>query len=172
MASRRVVARIEASTLGLEIRFVVTSLKDGSAERIYDALYCARGSAENLIKLHRAQLKSDRTSCHSANANQMRLILHTAAYWLRWKLRHAMPCDCRAGNRQVRHHRAAPDQVRCTRHRNRHPHPRGLRQRLPQGGYVPADRSCPLPGANLASATVPPTPPPVQKLCKPLENPR
>lgn len=84
-------ARIEASTLGLDIRFVVTSLQDGRAERIYDTLYCARGQAENLIKLHKAQLKSDRTSCRSAKANQMRLILHTAAYWLMWKLRHAMP---------------------------------------------------------------------------------
>ena len=37
-STRRVVARIEASTLGLDIRFVVTSLKDGSAERIYDTL--------------------------------------------------------------------------------------------------------------------------------------
>ncbi|GGI80698.1 hypothetical protein GCM10007973_16480 [Polymorphobacter multimanifer] len=58
---RRVVARIEASTLGLDIRLVVTSLKNGSAEHIYDTLYCARGQAENLIKLHKAQLKSDRT---------------------------------------------------------------------------------------------------------------
>jgi len=88
---RRVAARIEASSLGLDIRFVVTSIEDGSAEHIYDTLYCARGQAENLIKLHKAQLKSDRTSCRSANANQMRLILHTAAYWLMWKLRQAMP---------------------------------------------------------------------------------
>lgn len=64
---RRVVARIEASTMGLDIRFVVTSLKAGSAEHIYDTLYCARGQAENLIKLHKARLKSDRTSCRSAN---------------------------------------------------------------------------------------------------------
>lgn len=90
-STRRVVARIEASTLGLNIRFVVTSLADGSAERIYDTLYCARGQAENLIKLHKAQLRSDRTSCRSANANQMRLILHTGAYWLMWKLRQAIP---------------------------------------------------------------------------------
>ncbi len=90
-AKRRVAARIEASSLGLDIRFVVTSIENGSAEHIYDTLYCARGQAENLIKLHKAQLKSDRTSCRSANANQMRLILHTAAYWLMWKLRQAMP---------------------------------------------------------------------------------
>jgi hypothetical protein len=88
---RRVVARIEASALGLDIRFVVTSLAGGSAEHIYDILYCARGQAENLIKLHKSQLKSDRTSCRSANANQMRLIIHTAAYWLMWALREAMP---------------------------------------------------------------------------------
>lgn len=90
-AKRRVVARIEASSLGLDIRFVVTSLAAGSAERIYDTLYCARGQAENLIKLHKTQLKSDRTSCRSANANQMRIILHTAAYWLIWKVRNAIP---------------------------------------------------------------------------------
>ena len=36
-------------------------------------------------------LKSDRTSCRSANANQMRLFLHTAAYWLMWRLRQALP---------------------------------------------------------------------------------
>ena len=42
---RRVVARIEATALGLDIRFVVTSLKGGTAEHIYDTLYCARGQA-------------------------------------------------------------------------------------------------------------------------------
>lgn len=88
---RRVVARIEASTLGMDIRYVVTSLEQGSAEHIYDTLYCARGQAENLIKRHKAQLASDRTSCRSANANQMRLILHTAAYWLLWRIQQEIP---------------------------------------------------------------------------------
>ena len=31
-------------------------------EWIYDSLYCARGQAENLIKLHKTQLASDRTT--------------------------------------------------------------------------------------------------------------
>lgn len=88
---RRVAARIEASTLGMDIRYVVTSLKRGSAEHIYDTLYCARGRAENLIKMHKSQLASDRTSCRSANANQMRLILHTAAFWLLWRVQQAIP---------------------------------------------------------------------------------
>lgn len=95
---RRVAARIEASTMGLDIRFVVTSIEHGSAEHIYDTLYCARGQAENLIKLHKTQLKSDRTSCRSANANQMRLILHTAAYWLMWKLRQTVPATAALRN--------------------------------------------------------------------------
>jgi len=88
---RRVAARIEASMLGMDIRYVVTSLAGGSAEHIYDTLYCARGQAENLIKMHKTQLASDRTSCRSANANQMRLILHTAAYWLMWRIRQTIP---------------------------------------------------------------------------------
>ena len=74
---RRVVARIEASTRGLDRRFVVTSFARGSAEWVDDGLYCARGRAENLVKLHKAQL-ADRTSCRSPLANQVRLVLHRA----------------------------------------------------------------------------------------------
>ncbi len=79
------------TTASMDIRYVVTSLEAGSAEHIYDTLYCARGRAENLIKLHKSQLASDRTSCRSANANQMRLILHTAAFWLMWRIQQEIP---------------------------------------------------------------------------------
>ena len=51
----------------------------------------AYGQAENLIKQHKAQLASDRTSCRSPFANQMRLILHTGAYWLLLDVRDAIP---------------------------------------------------------------------------------
>jgi hypothetical protein len=88
---RRVVARIEATTQGLDIRYVVTSFIHGSAEWLYDSLYCARGQAENLIKLHKSQLASDRTSCRSPLANQVRLVLHTAAYWLMLTVRDVIP---------------------------------------------------------------------------------
>lgn len=88
---RRAVARIEATKLGLDIRFVVTNLEYGSPEWLYDSLYCARGQAENLIKLHKTQLASDRTSCRSAIANQVRLVLHTTAYWLMLAVRDAIP---------------------------------------------------------------------------------
>ena len=77
--------------MGMDIRFVVTSLTEPAAEDIYEVHYCARGNAENLIKLHKSQLCSDRTSCRSANANQMRLILHTAAFWLMWRVQQEIP---------------------------------------------------------------------------------
>src|SRR4051794_30157318 len=70
---------------------VVTNLAAGSAEWLYDTLYCARGQAENLVKLHKGQLASDRTSCRSPLANQVRLVLHTAAYWPLLTLRDRVP---------------------------------------------------------------------------------
>jgi hypothetical protein len=84
------VARIEATSKGLDVRYVVTSLKAG-ARHLYETLYCARGNAENFIKLHKSQLSSDRTSCRDPKANQFRLILHTAAYWLLLAVRDAAP---------------------------------------------------------------------------------
>lgn len=87
---RRVVARLEATTQGFDARYIVTTL-EGSARHLYETIYCARGQAENFIKLHKTQLASDRTSCRSPRANQFRLILHTAAYWLLHTLRAAAP---------------------------------------------------------------------------------
>jgi Transposase DDE domain group 1 len=74
----------------VDIRYVVTSLK-GSAQHLYENVYCQRGQMENLIKLRKAQLSSDRMSCHSATANQVRLALHTAAFWLMHGVRAAIP---------------------------------------------------------------------------------
>jgi hypothetical protein len=88
---RRVAARIEATRLGLDIRYVVTNITTGTPEWLYAELYCARGQAENLIKLHKSQLASDRTSCRHPAANQTRLVLHTAAYWLILTGREAIP---------------------------------------------------------------------------------
>lgn len=87
---RRVVARIEASALGTDSRFVVTNLA-GAPKALYQKVYCARGQAENLIKAHKLHLASDRTSCTRATANQFRLLIHTAAYWLMHTLRGLAP---------------------------------------------------------------------------------
>src|SRR3982750_4320767 len=71
---------------------VMSSLHSRQAPSIcMRPLYCARGNAENLIKLHKSQLASDRTSCRDPKANQFRLILHTAAYWLMLTMRNAVP---------------------------------------------------------------------------------
>jgi len=87
---RRFVARIEATEKGLDIRYIVTSL-NGGGKYLYETVYRARGEMENFIKLHKAQLASDRTSCRDPRANQFRLILHTAAYWLMLAVRKAVP---------------------------------------------------------------------------------
>jgi hypothetical protein len=89
-AQRRVVARVEASPQGCDSRFIVTNLK-GTPRWLYEAVYCARGQAENLIKAHKLHLGSDRTSCSRATANQFRLLIHTAAYWLLHTLRGLAP---------------------------------------------------------------------------------
>lgn len=87
---RRVVARLEATTRGVDARYVITTLAD-PAGPLYETVYCARDQSENFIKLHKTQLVSDRTSCRSPRANLFRLILHTAAYWLLHTPRAAAP---------------------------------------------------------------------------------
>jgi len=91
--ARRVVARIEATYKGVDTRYIVSNVPAAElgAPFLYDWLYCARGQAENLIKRHKSQLASDRTSCRSPLANQVRLVLHTAAYWLMRLVQAAIP---------------------------------------------------------------------------------
>ena len=87
---RRVIARVEAGPQGADSRFIVTNLA-GLPKALYEKVYCARGQAENLIKAHKLHLASDRTSCTKATANQFRLLIHTAAYWLLLSLRGLAP---------------------------------------------------------------------------------
>lgn len=87
---RRVIARLEASPQGTDTRFIVTNLT-GTPKALYETIYCARGQMENLIKAHKLHLASDRTSCSKATANQFRLLIHTAAYWLLHTLRGLAP---------------------------------------------------------------------------------
>jgi hypothetical protein len=87
---RQVIARIEVSAQGSDSRFIVTNVQ-GAPRWLYEDVYCARGQAENLIKAHKLHLASDRTSCTKATANQFRLLIHTAAYWLLHTLRGLAP---------------------------------------------------------------------------------
>ncbi len=88
--NRKVIARVEATQQGSDVRYIVTNLA-GRAKHLYEKVYCARGRAENLIKEHKLYTRSDRTSCHRWQANQFRLFLHTGAYWLLLLLRRAAP---------------------------------------------------------------------------------
>lgn len=84
---RRIVARIEATALGTDVRFIVTDLEETGAKFLYETIYCGRGNAELMIKEHKCFLKSSRTSCTTAEANQFRLFLHSAAYVIMHGLR-------------------------------------------------------------------------------------
>ena len=48
------------------------------------------GQATTRRRMAKGQLASDRSSCRSALANQVRLVLHTAAYWLMLTVRDAI----------------------------------------------------------------------------------
>jgi hypothetical protein len=79
---KRIVAKVEVCAQGDNMRFTVTNLQSSQPSFIYDTIYCARGRMEGFIKNHKTFLHSDRTSCHSFEANQFRLFLHSAAYVL------------------------------------------------------------------------------------------
>ncbi len=89
-AERKVIARVEATAMGTDARFIVTSLS-GRGKHLYEKVYCARGSMENLIKDIKRYTRSDKTACSRWQANQFRLFLHMGAYWLLHRLRRAMP---------------------------------------------------------------------------------
>jgi hypothetical protein len=88
--NERVIARVEATELGTDARFIVTSLT-GRAKHLYEKVYCQRGTAENLIKDMKLTTRSDKTACSRWQANQFRLFLHMGAYWLLHSLRLAAP---------------------------------------------------------------------------------
>ena len=78
--ARRVVYKAEVMEQGTNRRFVVTSRTDRPKE-LYE-FYAGRGESENWIKDFKLAIKAERLSCHRFVANQFRLLLHAAAYWL------------------------------------------------------------------------------------------
>jgi len=82
---RRVVIKAEILPPGPNIRFVVTTSAQ-APETVYDT-YVDRGETENWIKDLKRTCFADRLSCHRFLANQVRLLLHAAAYTLLHTLR-------------------------------------------------------------------------------------
>lgn len=83
--ARRVVYKAEVMEQGTNRRFVVTTRRD-APKALYE-FYARRGESENWIKDFKLHIKADRLSCHRFIANQFRLLLHAAAYWLMDALR-------------------------------------------------------------------------------------
>ncbi len=78
--NRRVIYKAEVMDQGTNTRFVVTNKYDKPA-KLYE-WYTRRGETENRIKDFKLALRADRLSCHRFLANQFRLLMHAAAYWL------------------------------------------------------------------------------------------
>jgi hypothetical protein len=78
---RRVIIKTEVLTKGPNVRFVVTTRTD-EPEALY-TFYIQRGGGPELwIKDLKDACFADRLSDHTFWANQFRLLLHAAAYWL------------------------------------------------------------------------------------------
>ena len=77
---RRVIVKAEVMEQGTNTRFVVTNRSD-PPQALYDH-YVQRGETENWIKDFKCACQADRLSCSRFWANQFRLLLHAAAYWL------------------------------------------------------------------------------------------
>ena len=84
------IAKIEVSAKGTNIRFIVTDLWEYRTKALYELGYCGRGRMELNIKDHKTYLQSGRMSCNSFYANQFRLFLHSAAYVLMHNLQDKM----------------------------------------------------------------------------------
>jgi Transposase DDE domain group 1 len=78
---RRVLYKAEVLEKGTNTRFVVTNRRE-APQVLYERHYVERGETENRIKDYKNALRADRLSCHKFWANQFRLLLHAAAYWL------------------------------------------------------------------------------------------
>ena len=79
---QRVIVKVEVNSMGTNIRYIVTDMRQYRTKDIYEMGYCARGNMELRIKDHKLYLQSGRMSCNSFMANQLRLFLHSAAYVL------------------------------------------------------------------------------------------
>src|SRR5262249_39736864 len=86
---RRVIYRVEFTTTGPDVRYVVTNTVSGKPRELYEKRYCRRAQCENWIKDLKNYLKCDRTSCQEWRANQFRLLLHVFAYMLMCEIRNA-----------------------------------------------------------------------------------
>jgi hypothetical protein len=97
---RRVIVKAERTAQGPNPRFVVVNVP-GDPQELYEEVYCQRGEMENRIKEQQLHLFADRTSCHDFLANQLRLLLSSAAYVLYQAVRRTALAGTELGRAQV-----------------------------------------------------------------------
>lgn len=85
---QRVVAKVEVSSEGTNIRFVVTKNRNNAPETIYKR-YCERGEMELWIR-DLKYFRADRMSCNSYRANYFRLFLYAAAFVVAHDMKHTL----------------------------------------------------------------------------------
>jgi hypothetical protein len=86
---RRVIMKAEWMQQGPNSRFVVANLPL-ETQQVYEFYTERGGTCEVRIDEFKNGLSADRLSCHRFLANQFRLFLHMAAYWLVLRLREAL----------------------------------------------------------------------------------
>jgi hypothetical protein len=89
-SERRVIARIDYTDEGPDIRYVVTNMTKFSAQQVYEDIYCKRARIELWIK-NIKETDCKRLSCSQFKANTFRLLLHAFAYVLLHQVRMRLP---------------------------------------------------------------------------------
>lgn len=86
---QRVVVKVEMTAAGgnPNIRFIVSNIRNSDPQGLYETTYCGRGKDELYIREFKEAVNGDRLSCHSFNANRLRIFLHAAAYIIMHSIR-------------------------------------------------------------------------------------
>jgi hypothetical protein len=76
---RRILVKVEVTSLGTNVRFLVTN-RGGRSADLFEWANQRGGTVEHAIDELKNDFSGDRLSCHEFEANAFRLLLHTAAY--------------------------------------------------------------------------------------------
>ena len=84
--TREVVSKVEHTPDGINIRFVVSSMKAEDPERLYQSFHTRAKGIEAVIEQMKNGLRFDKTACHTKTPNQMRYFESALALILHLKL--------------------------------------------------------------------------------------
>lgn len=87
---REVVAKVEHTPEGINIRFVVSSMKAEDPESLYGSFHTRAKGIEAIIEQMKNGLRFDKTACHTKTPNQMRYFESALALILHLKLMERM----------------------------------------------------------------------------------